>query len=88
MTHFEELWEEAENFHKDQNPEVGSSLDEIILKINLYKVIDLQKGFSVSEKQNMKLRTMGEILLSLTAISLKDEINVFEALGFSLRSRD
>ena len=85
--HFEDLWEKAENLQTKEEVQVTQVIDEVILKANLYKVIDLQVNFSQEEKDKMKLRTMGEILLSLAAISLKDGINTFEALGLTVQDR-
>lgn len=88
--HFEELWEKCENFHKDANlgTSVQSVLDELIMKINLYKVIADKKEISDTEYQKIKSRTLGEILLTLTNLSLKEDLNVFEALGVALQYRN
>lgn len=85
--HFEELWEQAENLNTKEDTQVSQVIEEVLLKANLYKVIDLQVNFSEADKAAMKLQTMGEILLSLAAISLKDNINTFEALGLALKTR-
>jgi len=88
--HFEELWEKCENFHKDANlgASVQSVLDELMMKINLYKVLVEKKEISETEYQTIKSRTLGEILLTLTNLSLKENINVFEALGVALQYRN
>ena len=88
--HFEELWEKCENLHKDANlgSSVQSVIEELIMKLNLYKVIAEKREISETEYQNIKSRTLGEILLTLTNLSLKENINVFEALGVALQYRN
>lgn len=87
--HFEELWEKCENFHKDNglNEEAGSIVDELVYKINLYKALDAKTEIPEEDRQKAKSRTMGEILLTLTNLSLKDNINVFDSLGVALQYR-
>lgn len=84
--HFEDLWEKCEAFHKaESSQDVSSSLiDELMMKMNLYKVIDLKSEIPEEDRQKIKSRTMGEILLTVTQISLKDNINVYEALKVAL----
>lgn len=87
--HFEELWEKCEKFHQDNssNDKVSSLIDELMLKLNLYKAIDLKTDIPVEERQMIKSRTLGEILLTLTNMSLRDNINVFESLNLALQYR-
>lgn len=82
--HFENLWQEAEEINKKSAPESGTDeiLDELILKINLYKAIDKNKD--LPNKEEAKSYMMGEILYSLSAISLKDNLNTFKALQDSI----
>jgi len=85
MKHFETLWEEGEKLH--ENDSASTVLDELSMKINLYKMIDSKIEIPDLERQNIKSRTMGEILLTLTQLSLKDNINVFEALNVAIQYR-
>lgn len=87
--HFEQLWEKCENLHKEINStEPNSSiLDELAMKINLYKIIDSKTEVPEAERQEGKSRVMGEILLTLTKISLRDNINVFESLSIAQQYR-
>jgi len=87
--HFEELWEKCENLHKDlgNTDPVITIIDELAMKINLYKMIDGKIELSEEERQKVKSRTMGEILLTLTNLSLKDNINVFESLSIAQQHR-
>lgn len=89
MKHFEELWEECERLHQDTINEGTSSdlINELIMKLNIYKVIDLKTEIPDEERQKIKSRTLGEILLTLTQLSLKDNINVFEALHTAYKYR-
>jgi len=87
--HFEVLWEQCENFQKDgaaQN-DVQHIIEELMLKISLYKAIDAKTEIPEEDRQKVKSRTLGEILLTLTALSLKDNINVYEALNIALQYR-
>ena len=85
---FEALWNKCEELHKDVvSQESGSGIiDELSLKINLYKALD-QKEIPEKERETIKSRTMGEILLTLTKLSMKDNINVYEALSIAMQYR-
>ena len=86
--HFEDLWEECENFHKQNSTSNEFTIvDELLLKLNLYKVLSSKPEIAQEELQKIKSRTLGEILLTLTNLSLQDNINVFEALNISLHHR-
>lgn len=89
MKHFEELWEESEKLHKDviSSSNTSELINELIMKINVYKVIDLKTDIPNEERQKIKSRTFGEILLTLTQMSLKDDINVFDALNTAYKYR-
>ena len=86
--HFEELWEKGENFFKN-NSDLGvqAIVDELMMKINLYKALDSRTEIPEEEKRKLQSRTMGEILLTLTHLSLKDNINTYEALSMALQYR-
>lgn len=84
--HFEELWERCEKFHQEASND-SSLMDELMMKVNLYKVIDQKTEVPEEERQKLKSRAMGEILLTLTGMSLKDNVNVFEALSIALQYR-
>ncbi len=87
--HFEELWEKCENFYKDSKliTDSKSLLEELDLKLNLYRAIDAKEEIPEEERQKVKSRVLGEILLTLTGLSLKDNVNVFEALSIALQYR-
>lgn len=87
--HFEELWTECEDFQKKvvSHSEVHHLIEELLLKISLYKAINARTGIPKEEAQKIKSHSLGEILITLTGISLKDNINVYEALTMALFSR-
>lgn len=87
--HFEELWEKCEQVHKDSKAgdTALSIMDELSMKINLYKLLDGKTDIQKEELQKIKSRTMGEILLTLTKLSLVDNINVYEALSIAQQYR-
>jgi hypothetical protein len=87
--HFEELWEKCENFQKEINSNGNSQslIDELMFKINLYKAIDAKTEMPEEDRQKIKFRTLGEVLLTLTGLSFKDNINVYDALNTALLYR-
>lgn len=87
--HFEELWVKCEDLFKltNDSTSVSSIIDELSMKINLYKLIDSKVDITTEERQKVKSRTMGEILLTLTQLSLKENIDVFESLNIAQQYR-
>lgn len=82
IVHFEQLWELCEAHYKKMNSHnsAQSILDELVMKINLYKIIDQKSEIDEIERKKIKSRLFGEILLTLTNLSLTDNVNVFESL--------
>lgn len=88
MMHFENVWEECERSHGEIASEnINAIISELELKINLFKKIIETSEKSSEDLQNIKSRTLGEILYTLTKISLKENINVYESLKISFDSR-
>ena len=88
--HFEHLWEECENLQKaaTEHTEVKLIIDELVMKLGLYRTIDAQlTNLPEEDRATAKSRALGEILLTLTCLSMKDGINVFEALQTALYHR-
>jgi hypothetical protein len=87
-THFEDLWEICEAFHKNSE---GFShpldMDELIMKIGLYQSISKKINIPDDELQKVKSRVLGEILFFLTDISVRDNIDVFASLASALKAR-
>ena len=87
--HFETLWEKCELLHKGSNIGTSASIDEFMLLLNLYKAIDQKTEMQEKErKKKIKSRIIGEILFTLTRLSLQDNINVFESLNDVLQDHD
>lgn len=83
--HFEDLWVQCEKLHEESNKKDSATLllDELMMKLNLYRVIAEKTEGASAELQKMKDRAMGEVLLVLTKISAKENINVYEALSIA-----
>ena len=81
--HFEDLWEKCENYHKDHsnNDSLDFIFDNLHLKINLLKSLLQKENLPVEEAQQAKKVLLGEIIFTLTSLSLKENINVFDALN-------
>lgn len=87
--HFELLWEQCEKFQQEAtaNVSVQQLIEELTMKIGLYKAIDSKTEIPEEDRQKVKSRTLGEILLTLTALSLKDNVNVYDVLNIALQYR-
>jgi hypothetical protein len=79
---FDQVWEESELISKQLNSDSkpSSIIDEISLKLNLYKSICENESMDSDEKFKTQEFIMGEILFSLSALSYNENINVFKAL--------
>lgn len=87
--HFEDLWEKCEKSHSDiSNDTTSSIIEELLLKISLYQSLIHQNKLSIEDLKKIKSLAFGEILLTITKLSLKEDINVFEALAEILQSRN
>jgi len=88
--HYEELWEKCEGLQKEagQHIAVQQMMDELLIKINLYKAVDSKVDIiPIEEANKIKSRLLGEILLVITGLSVKDNINVYEALYSAFQYR-
>jgi hypothetical protein len=85
---FSELWEESEQLQKDSivNSTPTSIIDELCAKLSIYKVLDSNMKLDEQEKKKLKFHTFGKILVSLTQLSLIDDINTFTALKREVES--
>lgn len=79
--HFEHLWEESENLSNSIYKEETTDkvISEIISLLNDFKEIDSSDN-PIEIKKSVKNRYVGEIVFLLTALSYKDNINVYAAL--------
>ncbi|CAB4197015.1 hypothetical protein UFOVP1290_535 [uncultured Caudovirales phage] len=87
--HFEELWEQGEKINENGCTECSASsiINELLIKIELYKNIDSKSDIDLKDIREMKSKIFGEILLTLTHLSLKDDINVFTSLHDAIKIR-
>jgi hypothetical protein len=85
--HFENVWEECEKSHGELTEDVSSIINELILKINFYKAFDFKTESLNEEQQKIKAHAFGELLFSLTKLSYKENVNVYEALSYVLHHR-
>ena len=87
--HFEELWQKCEAYYIKNNDEdnLPIIIDELIIKLNLLKAIDLKPEISEQDKKASKQQLLGLILFLLAKISVKENINVFKALMQALLER-
>lgn len=86
MVHFEELWEKCEKLH-DKETATLAIIEELEMKLNLYKLLSENISVPEHELKMIKSRAMGEILLTLTNLSQKDNVDVFEALSVAWKQR-
>jgi hypothetical protein len=57
------------------------------MKLSLYKRLAENKEIPDEELQKVKSRTLGDILLTLTHLSLTENIDVYEALSVAFKYR-
>lgn len=86
---FSELWEKCEQYQKESG-NLDNLLQDLLLKINLYKAFANERATEIppEELHKVKVRTLGEILFTITGISLKDNVNVFDALVQALQFKN
>lgn len=86
IAHFEELWETCEKLYQNVGgkDDVSSIIEELSMKVDFYRSLE-KKELPENEKAKVKSRIMGEILLTLTHLSLKDNLNVFDSLNMAMQ---
>jgi hypothetical protein len=77
--HFEELWETSEKLFDAEKLNVDSILNELQAKISLYRMLGTG-SFDADELMRTKTALMGKILVAMTKLSLKENVNTFLAL--------
>jgi hypothetical protein len=87
--HFEELWVAAEKKFEDgiKQDFTNSIVDQVVVQMSLYKVIDSKTELSADDKKQAKNHIMGRILLALANLSIKDDIDVFAVLQGALQDK-
>ena len=87
MKTFEELWNDCENSQVQlTSSDFNSLLDEISLKINMIKNIN-NKIQSVEAKKEAIEFMYGEMLYTMTGISLIENINVYPLMNKVLQDK-
>lgn len=87
MEKFEQLWNDCENSQiKLTSSDFNSLLDEVSLKINILKGIN-NKILSVEAKKEAIEYMYGEILYTMTGISLIENINVYPLMNKILQEK-
>ncbi len=89
MKLFSELWEISEKIYDDtiKGTPTESILDELKYKIDFYRSVS-ERDIVDEEKQKIKSHLFGEILMTLTQLSLKDNINSYKALNTAIYYKD
>lgn len=83
--HFENLWEDAEKTLSDET-NISSQeelIKEIEAKLTVYNLL-CKASMPEQDLFRLKTHTLGKIILAITQLSAKDNINVFAALKVSL----
>lgn len=83
---FEALWEQCEAFHQSSlsKSDAEANMDELAMKITLYKTLSSKKDMRPEDMRAIKKRVMGEILFALTKLSDNDDVNTYTALKEAL----
>lgn len=83
--HFEDLWNDSEEtFKEDLNDSLRDIIQNLLFKINTLNSLTSQSFKTSEEMQKIKMHLMGEILLDLSHISAKENINVYQAMKTAL----
>ena len=85
MAHFEDLWNEAEqllaeNTKVSRLEELGREGEVKMRLLGCVRQLQYEDHRSDEEVKSLMTRTMGKLLLTLTQISMKENIDVFAAL--------
>ncbi len=70
------LWETSEQLFKDDQSDAGSIINELIAKLSFYKTLDTSE-LAQEEKNKAKQFVMGNILMTLSHLTLKDNLNIY-----------
>ena len=77
---FEMIWEAAEDLYKTDASNVQVITTEIMAKLMVYKSIDGNKELDGADKVKAKQYIMGKILLVLSQLTAKDNLNIYPIL--------
>lgn len=85
---FDQIWEEGESlFQGESTEDLESVLKSLEMKINLFRILSSKKEIPEEDLKSMKFKIIGEILLTMTNLSLIENINVHHALKESIQIR-
>jgi hypothetical protein len=86
--HFEHVWEASEALFAETitNTPIVSIIAELQAKLAVYKAIS-ERSTEAEDIAKAKDHLMGNILMTLTKLSLKDNINTFSALKGAIEER-
>lgn len=73
---YEMLWEASEHLFKDDKSDTSSIVNELIAKFSFYKTIDTSE-LAQEEKNKAKQFIMGNILVTLSHLTYKENINIY-----------
>lgn len=84
--HFEDLWESAEKTLQEDTDvsDSASILKEIYSKLTVYTALDSNASMSQEDRSRLKIHIFGKILLTITQLSYKDNVDVYKALKSAL----
>lgn len=85
--HFENLWELAESCYDSASIDNISAFNELNLKIGLLKAIVDNDSIPETEKTKAIEYSYGEILMTMTQLSLKLNINSYKALSIAISKK-
>jgi hypothetical protein len=80
--HFEHIWEASEALYADTiaNTPISSIIAELQAKLSVYKAVSEQQSLEGEDLAKTKEHVMGNILMAMSKLSLKDGVNTWAAL--------
>ena len=80
--HFETIWNKSEELIASEVSKQPTApiIEELIAKLALYKALDLNDKIPEEEKQKLKTHLFGKLLIALSKLSFKENVNVYTAM--------
>lgn len=87
--HFENLWEDAEALFQENVKHLNSDdiIQELLMKIQLFKTFSNANLTFANDYDITKTRLLGEIVLTISQLSAKENINVYDGLYQAVKFR-
>lgn len=79
------LYETSEQLYKDDTSDVGSIIMELMAKLTFYRTLDAA-DLNPEDKLKGKQQLMGNILMTLSHLTLRDNINIYAVHQEALRT--